>query len=225
MRGLPATRAAPAWGVVLAALTFPFVVLGATLAVTSSCNPIGSMPPLLGTAGDSGLGDLSAEAYDPGMCPGTGTVSVGFDGGSGQNTCWSAFAAKSATQATVTLAGNLTAKPGLALGMTLVNYGTVCSIGPGAKVALDGPCISIAASYVSSEDKDVWQAFGGNAPGSPLQALGTDAGSHGTLTVTSYGFALGSTISVTFSPDSTLVVDEPGHPSASISGSVTASVE
>jgi hypothetical protein len=213
------------------------LVAAAILGAAASCTSAGSMPPLLGTPGDTGLGDLSAEAYNPGMCPGSGTVTVAFDGGSGTNSCWSAVGYMGKTTATVTLTGNvMTAKPGLAVGITLLNYetegGMYCSIGPGAKVALDGPCVAVGASFLSSAntdgDTDEWQAFAGSAPGAPLSTLGSmgpDGGAHGTLTVSSFGTAFGSTVSVAFSPGSTLVVDRPGYPVASISGSVTVAVE
>jgi hypothetical protein len=176
------------------------------------------MPPLLGTADASELADITFDSADGGTCSGTGTVRVSFDGGAGQTTCWAAFGYVSKTSATVTLSGNVTTTPGLA-------GGTICSLGPGSKVPLDSPCFAIVASYISSANQDVWQAFGGTGPGATVLAHGTDAGPMGTVTLTSFGDSLGNSVSVEFSTDAKLVVNQPGFPLAAISGSVTASIE
>jgi hypothetical protein len=210
----------------LLALAAASVPMGAML--LASCQASPSLPPLLGTIPiDSGMGALNGDTVNPGLCPGTGSVSVAFDGGSGQTTCWSAFAYQNSTQPTVTVSGNLKAKPGLAIGVTLYDSSqgkTLCSLAAGSKLALDGPCVSVAAAYVSAAGEDEWIAYGGSS----LSVLSADASKsdvHGTLTVNAVGLSLGNAVSIEFSPDSTLIVDKPGYPMATISGTVSTSIE
>jgi hypothetical protein len=189
------------------------------------------MPPPLGSPGDSGIGDLSPESVLLGDCPGSGKVSVTFDGGSGENSCWSGFAVTGVNETTVSLAGNVKTPPGLGVGIVLYEYekgSTKCLPTPGATFPLDGPCVFVSASYLSADNRYLWQAFGGSGATSPLPAVseaGKPLSATGSLMLGSYGSTMGSTVGVTFSAGSTLVVNVPGYPSASITGSAQATVE
>jgi hypothetical protein len=204
---------------------------GALVLLPAGCQASESLPPPPGIQGEAGVGDIVTEAVRVGSCPGTGKVTVAFDGGSGEAACWSAFSTTSATEITVSLASNVTAPPGLDMGIILYENqigDTKCAPAAGSKLALDGPCVFVSATYISSDNKYVWQAFGGTGAKAPFPSA-TEGGAvptaTGTITVGSYGSSLGNPVSVTFSPDSTLIVNEPGYPRASITGSVTAAVE
>jgi hypothetical protein len=224
------------------ALTLLLLVLGtAVLGAVSSCNASPSLPPLLGTPGDTGLGDLSAEGFHAGMCPGTGTVTITYDGGSAEQTCWRGLAANGQGEPAATIASNASATTtGLGLGIlffTKSTGGALCGIGPGSKLALDGPCLVIAAAYGKEGQPPQWQAYAGTgAPtftfdagkpgdGGMLDEAGSPPNAQGMLTVGSFGTQFGGTLSVTFDPGSTLVLDQPGYPQASISGTISVPIE
>jgi len=212
-------------------LVLSVLFAGGILRAATGCQASESLPPGPSpvTAGDGG--DVSTETITFGNCPGSGEVSVAFDGGSGEASCWSAFATTGVTETSVSLASNVTAPPGLGVSITLYEYekgSTKCTVTEGTKFPLDSPCVFVSATYVSAGDEYAWQAFGGAGAVAPLPASsegGTPLAATGSLTVGSFSTSLGGPVSVSFAAGSTLVVNEPGYPRASISGSVQGTVQ
>jgi hypothetical protein len=204
---------------------------GGILRAAVGCQASESLPPGPSPATVGDAGDVSTESVTFGSCPGTGKVSVDFDGGSGESSCWEAFATMKVTETTVSLASNVTTPPGLGVAITLYEYDkgtTKCTIAAGTTFPPDSPCVFVSATYVSAANTYVWQAFGGSGATAPFP-VSTEGGkplaATGSLTVGSFSTTLGGPVSVSFSSGSTLVVNAPGYPRASISGSVQGPVQ
>jgi hypothetical protein len=192
-------------------------------------------PPSIGTPHDAGILDVPALPDISGPCPGQGRATVELDRGEATVTCWSATspltiqgAKVAAGQPTVTITGNPSSSPGLTVAIFLytgINREAACGIGPGSKLDLGGPCVFVAVGYGATGNPPEWRAFGGAAVGSPIEGGASAADAQGELVVESFGTTLGTTISVSFTPGSSLVLDAPTHPVVSISGSVTVPLE
>jgi hypothetical protein len=191
---------------------------GAWSCVVSDGSECPGCPPSIGTPHDAGILDVPAPPDIVGPCPGQGTVTLAFDRGTASQTCWSGSSPLAsgggtapAGEPTVTIAGNPQSFPGLFVGILLYSgdhHGSTCGIGPGSKLALDGPCVSVIAAYGSGGAETEWEALGG-------------ASAQGSLVVGSFGTMYGATVSVSFSPGSSIVLDTPDHPLVAISGNVT----
>jgi hypothetical protein len=203
------------------AASLALAVVGGVSSCVASQAP--NLPPPIGSESpDGGFGDLSTGPVITGPCPGQGTVTVSFDRGTATQTCWSSYSPlvnpggfARAGQPTVSVSGNPQSSPGLSVAIALFVgdfHGTACAVGPGSKLALDGPCVSVTVAYGEAAGNAEWQASGGVA-------------SQGSLIVGSYGTTPGSPISVSFSPGASLVLDAPSHPLVSISGSASAPLQ
>ena len=204
------------------AAALALAVVGGVSSCIASQAP--NLPPPIGSESlDGGFGDLSTGPVITGPCPGQGTVTVTFDRGTATETCWSSYTplanpggVVSAGQPTVSLSGNPQSSPGLSVAISLFVgsvHGTACAVGPGSKLALAGPCVSVTVAYGEAAGIAEWQASGGVAS------------AQGSLIVGSYGTTPGSPISVSFSPGASLVLDAPSHPLVSISGSASAPLQ
>ncbi len=185
-----------------------------------------TLPPPPGAPGDGGL-DVPSEPVSLGPCPGKGTVTVSFDRGSAAASCWSASVDNRMGAPEVTLSGSPAGWPGLSVAVLFYESssdGGRCGPVAGATLPLSSPCLFVSASYGEKSSAPEWRAFagGGYTAGAAREAGATAA--MGSLSVPAFGIQPGSTVSITFEPGATLVLDAPGHPQVAIEGSVTAPV-